>query len=73
MAEGLLTVEDLLLRFFPVATPQMISPNLAAMQVRHLLSMFMGHHFDTTEAIARFGQLYLQKGQWQGQQLIPAN
>ena len=26
----------------------------------------------TTEAIARFGQLYLQKGEWQGQQLVPA-
>ena len=25
-----------------------------------------------TEEIARFGQLYLQKGQWQGKQLIPA-
>ena len=25
----------------------------------------------TTEAIARFGQLYLQKGEWQGQQLVP--
>ena len=25
-----------------------------------------------TEDIARFGQLYLQKGQWQGKQLIPA-
>lgn len=26
----------------------------------------------TTEDIARFGQLYLQRGEWQGQQLIPA-
>lgn len=25
-----------------------------------------------TESIARFGQLYLQKGQWQGRQLVPA-
>ncbi len=25
-----------------------------------------------TEDIARFGQLYLQKGQWQGKQLLPA-
>lgn len=25
----------------------------------------------TTEDIARFGQLYLQKGKWQGQQLVP--
>jgi CubicO group peptidase (beta-lactamase class C family) len=26
-----------------------------------------------TEDIARFGQLYLQKGQWQGKQLVPAD
>jgi hypothetical protein len=25
-----------------------------------------------TESIARFGQLYLQKGQWQGRQVVPA-
>lgn len=31
---------------------------------------FSGLHI-TTEAIAKFGQLYLQKGEWQGQQLIP--
>ena len=31
---------------------------------------FSGLHI-TTEAIARFGQLYLQKGEWQGQQLVP--
>lgn len=28
--------------------------------------------FARTEEIARFGQLYLQKGQWEGRQLIPA-
>jgi CubicO group peptidase (beta-lactamase class C family) len=154
--EGLLSVEDPLLKFFPEEAPQKISSNLTTLQVRHLLSMSTGHHEDTTEAImrardpiraflslpvehepgtyfvynsgasfmlaaivqkltgqtlieyltprlfeplgiagatwdshpngvnfggwglniktediARFGQLYLQKGQWQGQQLIP--
>jgi CubicO group peptidase (beta-lactamase class C family) len=29
--------------------------------------------FLRTEDIAKFGQLYLQKGQWNGKQLIPAN
>ncbi|CAA9384050.1 MAG: Beta-lactamase class C-like and penicillin binding proteins (PBPs) superfamily [uncultured Propionibacteriaceae bacterium] len=33
---------------------------------------FSGLHL-TTEAIARFGQLYLQGGEWQGQQLVPAD
>ncbi|MFH1635190.1 MAG: serine hydrolase [Chloroflexota bacterium] len=157
VSEGFLSVEDPLLKFFPDETPKKISANLAAMQVRHLLSMTTGHHTDTTEQImrarnpfkaflklpvehepgtyfvynsgasfmlaaivqkltgqtlveyltprlfeplgiedavwdshpngvnfggwglniktediARFGQLYLQKGQWQGRQLIPA-
>ena len=156
VAEGLLSVEDSLLKFFPQETPKKVDPNLAVMQIRHLLTMTTGHHDDTTERImqardpiktflrlpvehepgtyfvynsgasymlaaivqkltgqtlleyltprlfepigiagatwdshpngvnfggwglniktediARFGQLYLQKGQWQGQQLIP--
>ena len=29
--------------------------------------------FARTEEIARFGQLYLQKGQWKGRQLVPAD
>jgi CubicO group peptidase (beta-lactamase class C family) len=157
VAEGRLSIEDPLLKFFPEQAPRKISPNLATMQVRHLLSMSSGHDQDTTmriifkrdpfkaflalpvehapgthfcynsgasfilaaivqkltgqtlleylhprlleplgiqgaeweshpngvnfggwglsittEHIARFGQLYLQRGQWQGQQLIPA-
>ncbi|MBN2148514.1 MAG: serine hydrolase [Anaerolineales bacterium] len=157
VAEGRLSVNDLLLKFFPEDAPKKISKNLAAMKVRHLLSMSTGHDQDTTERtmysrnpfktflslpvehdpgthfvynsgatymlaaivqklsgqtlmeyltprlfkplgienaaweshpngvnfggwglniktedIARFGQLYLQKGQWNGQQLFPA-
>jgi len=33
---------------------------------------FSGMHLPT-EAIARFGQLYLQQGVWQGRQLVPAS
>mgnify|MGYP001073493966 CR=1 FL=1 len=157
VAEGRLSIDDPLLKFFPADAPRKVSPNLAAMQVRHLLSMSTGHDQDTTarvfnrrnpfqaflslevehapgthfcyntaatfmlaaivqqlsgqtlldyltprlleplgiqgaaweshpngvnfggwglsittEDIARFGQLYLQKGAWQGQQLLPA-
>ncbi|MDZ4718141.1 MAG: serine hydrolase [Roseiflexaceae bacterium] len=154
--EGLLTLDDAVISFFPEETPAVVSENLAALRVRHLLSMSVGqatepigrdmrqeynwakmflHHpiefqpgtqflynsiatymlsaivqgltgqtlteylrprlFDplgiehadwqscprginvggwglsiTTDAIARFGQLYLQQGQWQGRQLI---
>ena len=159
VAEGRLSVEDPVVDFFPAQAPRQVSANLAAMRVRHLLTMSTGHAADTTEAmtaakdgnwvraflaqpvdhapgapfvynsgatymlaaivqqltgstlldyltprllaplgiegatwescprgintggwglsiktedIARFGQLYLQRGVWQGQQLIPA-
>jgi CubicO group peptidase (beta-lactamase class C family) len=159
IADGRLTVEDPVLRFFPDDAPAEPSANLKAMRVRDLLTMSTGHHeedirdfpfqsdenlvkkflslpvahkpgtffvyntpatyilsaivqkvtgqtvleylrprlFDPlgienptwdaskqgipfggfglnvrTEDIARFGQLYLQKGKWQGKQLVPA-
>jgi CubicO group peptidase (beta-lactamase class C family) len=159
VAEGRLSVDDLVLSFFPEDAPADPSPNLAAMSVHHLLSMSTGHAVDTTaslrqrpdgnwakafleqpvehtpgthflyntgatymlsaiiqkltggtlldylwprlltplgieqatwetcprgintggfglsvttDAIARFGQLYLQKGAWDGQQIVPA-
>lgn len=159
VAEGRLTVDDLVLGFFPDEAPAEPSANLRAMRVRDLLTMSTGHHeedirdfpfnsdenlvkrflalpvshkpgtlfvYNTpasyvlsaivqkvtgqsvvdylrprifeplgirnpaweastqgvsmggfglsvrTEDIARFGQLYLQKGQWQGKQLVPA-
>ena len=157
VSEGRMSIDEPLLKFFPAAAPRKISPNLAAMTVRHLLSMSTGHDQDTTwqtfrrpdpfknflslpvehapgthfvyntaatymlaaivqqvtgqtlldyltprlfaplgiqgatwdthpngvnfggwglhlttEDIARFGQLYLQQGQGQGQQLIPS-
>lgn len=158
--EGLLSVEDYVVDFFPEERPEQVGDNLAAMRVRHLLTMTTGHAEDTlnrtvratdrnwvkaflslpvehepgapfvynsgatymlsaivqkltgqplvdylrprlfdplgidyavwescpmgintggwglnitTDAIARFGQLYLQQGKWQGNQLIPAD
>lgn len=158
VSEGLLTVDDPVISFFPDEAPAEPSANLAAMCVRHLLAMSTGHGTDTmppmiqqpdgnwingffsvpvehapgthflyntgatymlsaivqkltdqklvdylrprlfdplgidhavweespqrintggfglnitTEAIARFGQLYLQNGQWQGKQIVP--
>lgn len=155
VAEGKLSIDDQLLKFFPDAAPTNASSNLKAMRVRDLLMMSTGHqdepptapdamspksflaqavphlpgtHFKyntaatfmqsaivqkvsgqtvldylrprlfeplgiehpvwdanfqgislggyglrvRTEDIAKFGQLYLQRGRWDGQQLLPA-
>ena len=155
VAEGKLSIDDPVLKFFPESAPEQPSNNLKAMRVRDLLTMSTGHQsevflrdekdwtraflahevphkpgshfcyntpatymqsaivkkvtgenlvdylkprlFDPlgidspkwdnspegisiggyglylkTEDIAKFGQLYLQKGVWNGQQLIPA-
>lgn len=155
VAEGKLSIDDPVLKFFPDDAPAEISANLKAMRVRDLLTMSTGHqdevnlreqtdwikaflahpvphkpgtHFRyntpatfmqsaivqkvtgqtvvdylrprlfeplgieqpkwdenpqgisiggyglylKTEDIAKFGQLYLQKGKWNGKQLIPA-
>jgi CubicO group peptidase (beta-lactamase class C family) len=53
VAEGYLTVDDAVLSFFPSDAPKKVSGNLAAMRVRHLLSMSTGHDLDTTERIFR--------------------
>lgn len=51
--EGLLSVDDPVLSFFPDDAPDEPSDNLKAMTVRHLLSMNTGHHEDTTSAVWR--------------------
>lgn len=159
ISEGLLSLDDMVLPFFPESAPAEISPYLRELKVRHLLSMSTGQEVEplernvrnnpdwasifldtpivhppgtfflynsaatyilsamiqklsgttlleylrprlldplgiteaswescprgintggwglriTTDAIARFGQCYLQNGMWQGQQLIPAD
>ncbi len=55
VAEGLLTVDDPVLRFFPDDAPADPDEHLKAMRVRHLLSMNTGHHEDTTNAVFRGG------------------
>ena len=160
VADGRLNVSDRVVDFFPGQLPQTVSENLAALQIKHLLSMSVGHKADsvativgnaaqpdwvrtflslpiehapgevflydtgatfmlsaivqkvtgekvvdylqprlfapleigekswdesplgintggwglsvTTETLAKFGQLYLQKGRWNGKQVLPA-
>jgi len=48
VAEGRLSVDDPVLSFFPEEAPARVSKNLAAMRVRHLLSMSTGHAKDAT-------------------------
>ncbi len=157
VSEKRLRVDDKIISFFPDKAPASVSPNLAAMRVKDLLTMSTGHDKDTTgpmtqsddwvkvffeqpvqhqpgtffvynsgatyllsaliekltgqtlleyltprlfkplgitgadwevdpkgintggwglrlktEDIARFGQLYLQEGKWEGKQLLPA-
>jgi CubicO group peptidase (beta-lactamase class C family) len=53
VAEGRLTVDDTVLKFFPEDAPSNPSENLKAMRVRHLLSMNTGHKEDTTQYVFR--------------------
>lgn len=48
VGEGLLTVDDPVIDFFPDDLPESVSENLAGMTVYHLLAMFTGHSEDTT-------------------------
>jgi CubicO group peptidase (beta-lactamase class C family) len=72
--EGLLAVDDPVLKFFPDDAPTNPSEHLKAMRVRHLLSMNTGHEKDTTEQvyqqlhqISLFGQWLHQKESITGQ------
>lgn len=58
VAEGLLTVDDPVLKFFPDDAPANPSENLKAMRVRHLLSMNTGHHEDTTLRVFQNGRSF---------------
>ncbi len=51
--EGLLSVDDPVLRFFPDKAPRRPSKNLEAMRVRHLLTMSTGHEQDCLERMVR--------------------
>ncbi|WP_194776232.1 ChbG/HpnK family deacetylase [Pararhodonellum marinum] len=49
--EGILNVSDKVISFFPDKLPDEISPNLQALEVRHLLTMTVGHDVDPTSVL----------------------
>lgn len=52
-SEGRLSLDDAVVSFFPEETPAQVSENLAAMRVRHLLSMSTGHAEDSTRYLSQ--------------------
>jgi CubicO group peptidase (beta-lactamase class C family) len=59
VAEGRLTVDAPVLSLFPGDAPATVSENLAAMRVRHLLTMSTGHDKDAAESGA-----WMADGDW---------
>jgi CubicO group peptidase (beta-lactamase class C family) len=53
VSEGLLSVEDPVISFFKEELPDPISDNLAALKVKHLLSMSVGHARDSIQIIEK--------------------
>jgi len=53
VTEGRLKVEDPVISFFPDDLPASISENLAALRVKHLLTMSVGHAKDSTPIITQ--------------------
>jgi len=51
VTEGRLKVEDPVISFFPNDLPASVSENLAALRVKHLLTMSVGHAKDSTPII----------------------
>lgn len=51
ISEGCFSLDDPVLSFFPDERPASVNEHLAAMRVRHLLSMTTGHEQDTMPAI----------------------
>ena len=53
VSEGLITLDDKVVSYFPDDLPAEVSPNLAAMRIRDLLSMSTGHAEDSLSYLFR--------------------
>ncbi len=61
VAENRIKVTDKVISFFPDDLPAEISPNLAEMEIRHLLTMSCGHDTDPTSDIRKEDQSWERK------------
>ena len=55
VSENKLSVEDKVISFFPDDLPAKISPNLAELRIKDLLSMSVGHEKENSAIIATNG------------------
>ena len=62
VTEGLLSVEDKVISFFPDDLPEEVSENLAAMRIKDLLTMTTGHDEDATMGTVEKGGHNWAKG-----------
>ena len=53
VSEGLISVEDQVIKFFPESLPSVVSENLKQLKIKHLLTMSVGHARDYTFSIVR--------------------
>ncbi|HET9278357.1 MAG TPA: serine hydrolase [Flavitalea sp.] len=60
VSEGKLSVEDKVISFFPEHLPETVSPNLAAMRVKDLLTMNTGHDKETMATMRRGSQSWIK-------------
>ena len=60
VSEGKLTVEDKVISYFPEYLPETVSPNLAAMRVKDLLTMNTGHDKETMGTMRRGSQSWIK-------------
>ena len=59
VSEGLISLSDKVISFFPEETPEAPSENLKKMEIRHLLSMTCGHETDCGRAGGSFIKNFL--------------
>lgn len=56
-AEGLLSIDDRVVSFFPEKLPAQVSPYVERMKIRHLLAMASGHAEDTWDKLSGGGDI----------------